>query len=157
MTKFENCVKFPFRGGLKCPDKIHFKTQCPSNPAAATKKNQLFFALKKTKILYEIIPLGLIWRTFEFAKNLPEKKEKNSSNCFVLFFDSSLLLPLVEQTISKKKIDAIVGPEKNKLLFIWSENWKLKIRKIENRKFEKLAIKNKYPDEINIRCHFTIR
>jgi hypothetical protein len=45
---------------------------------------------------------------------LPERKEKNSSNCFVLFFDSSLLLPLGKTNhFKEKKIDAIVGLKEN--------------------------------------------
>ena len=81
----------------------------------------------------KIIPLGLVWRAFEFAKILPKKKEKTRQ--IVSFYFLILHSPShwVKQTISKKKNDAIVGL-KRKLLFIWSETWKLKIKKKQMKK-----------------------
>jgi len=133
----------------------------PSHSFCSYKKEQLiiFCVMKDKKILYENhspwFSLTSLWICQDFAQ------EKWKKKCFVLFCDSSLLLPLGKTNhFKEKKIDAIVGL-KRKLLFIWSENWKLKIKKKIWKKWWsqdwKLAIKNKYPHEINIRCHFTIR
>jgi len=70
------------------------------------KKEQLiiFCVMKDKKILYENhspwFSLTSLWICQYFAQ---EKWKKNSSNCFVLFFDSSLLLPLGKTNHFKEK------------------------------------------------------
>ena len=69
------------------------------------KKEQLiiFCVIKEKKSFMKIIPLGLVWRAFEFAKNLPERIEKTRqivSFYFLILHSSS---HWVKQTISKKK------------------------------------------------------
>ena len=115
----------------------------------------------KDKILYENhspwFSLTSLWICQDFA----QEKRKNSFNCFVLFFDSSLPLPLGKTNhFKEKKMMLLLDLKENYYSSdLKPENWRLRKNKWKKRGSQgwKLAIKNKYPHEINIRCHFTIR